>query len=86
MKHTHEFDWYACAPMRMRTKCWSSYHAPRSMCGYALQMTATRRHNKGKHVALAVARGLCYMHKNGVVHRCVLHGQGLGKARVQGPG
>ena len=28
------------------------------------------RHNKGKQVALAVARGLCFMHQNGVVHRC----------------
>ena len=29
------------------------------------------RQNKGKQVALAVARGLGYLHQNGVVHRCV---------------
>ena len=28
-------------------------------------------YNKGKDVALAVARGLYFLHRNGVVHRCM---------------
>ena len=31
--------------------------------------TCVPRHNKGKDVALAVARGLCFMHSNGVTYR-----------------
>ena len=45
------------------------------------------RNKKGKQVALAVARGLGYLHQNGVIHRCdQLVSSGAAVSPAQDPG
>ena len=66
---SHEFDWCAASVSEavFKRRCWT-WACIISYSSYFADVLLPR-HNKGKEVALAVARGLCFMHKNGVIHR-----------------
>jgi len=78
MNETHDFDWCVLGQWaRLPATCQPAVALPQRDMFRWRKGTRVRRHNKGKDVALAVARGLCFMHSNGVTHR---HAIGHGSA------